>query len=100
MNSLKKLLGIIWILLGPAAIFFLAQQAYTKVGEAYAKADALTDAAAKAAANDIALNSLLQWGIIILIFVPIAFGLVIFGKYAMQGDYNKLPHSSAEITDY
>jgi hypothetical protein len=31
----------------------------------------------------------MQWGIIILIFVPIAFGLVIFGYYSMRGEYDR-----------
>ena len=31
---------------------------------------------------------MLQWGIIIGIFVPIAIGLMIFGFYSMKGDYN------------
>lgn len=99
MNQLKKGLGIVWILLGPAAILFMLWQAYEKVGEANAKIALATSETAKAAAQGIATNTLLQWSIIIAIFVPIAFGLVIFGKYAMQGAYDHLPESSTEIED-
>jgi fatty acid desaturase len=97
MNQLKKAFGIIWILLGPAAILFMLWQAYEKVGDANAKIAAATTEAAKAAAQGIATNTLLQWSIIIAIFVPIAFGMVIFGKYAMQGAYDHLPENSLEI---
>lgn len=99
MNQLKRILGIVWIIMGPAAILFLIWQAYEKVGLANAKVtEALTEAA-KEAAKGVALNTFLQWAIIIAVFVPIAFGFVIFGKYALQGEYDHLPESSKEIED-
>ncbi|TAE55883.1 MAG: hypothetical protein EAZ89_05240 [Bacteroidetes bacterium] len=82
MNQIKRLLGIIWIVLGPAAIAFMFMQAAQKI----------TAAAPAAKANII-----LQWGIIITIFVPIAIGLVIFGYYAFKGEYDHLPESSLEL---
>ena len=33
-------------------------------------------------------NDMLQWGIIIGIFVPIAIGLMIFGFYSLKGAYD------------
>ncbi|WP_379086904.1 DUF6814 family protein [Pedobacter sp. UC225_65] len=34
---------------------------------------------------------------ILLIFIPIAIGLVIFGKYALAGEYDQLPESSEDL---
>ncbi len=80
---MKKLLGIIWILLGPLAMAFMAWQAYDKI-----------TASAPGVAQT---NTALQWGIILLIFIPIAIGLVIFGKYALAGEYDKLPGDSDDL---
>lgn len=69
MNAIKKALGIVWILLGPATLFFLI----------------------KTAASEIARNPLpstkVQWSIFVIIFIPIAVGLVLFGYYALKGEY-------------
>lgn len=80
---MKKILGLLWIILGPASVVFMAWQAYEKVNAAEA--------------GVAQTNTALQWGIILLIFIPIAIGLVIFGKYALQGEYDKLPESSEEL---
>lgn len=80
---MKRLLGILWILLGPVTVILMSWQAYEKV---------------KAAEAGVAqTNTALQWGIILLIFIPIAIGLVIFGKYALAGEYDSLPGKSEEI---
>ncbi len=84
MNTIKKYLGIIWILLAPAIVGFLIWQAADKIGNA--------TEATKA-------NVTLQWSIILIIFFPICIGLVIFGYYALKGYFEHLPESSAEITD-
>ncbi|WP_044198381.1 DUF6814 family protein [Dyadobacter tibetensis] len=77
MNNIKKMLGLVWMLLGPAIIIFLIQQAVEKIGLSPVGIERT--------------NTTLQWAIIILIFIPIGAGLVIFGKYAWQGEYEKLP---------
>ena len=77
MNGLKKALGIFWILLGPVSIVFMFMQALEKIG--------------LAAEGVEKTNTALQWGIILFIFIPISAGLVIFGYYAMKGEYDKLP---------
>jgi len=83
MNALKKMLGILWIVLGPVIILFLIMQAVDKIG---------------VAAEGIArTNTTLQWSIIILIFIPICAGLMIFGVYAFKGEYEQLPTSSDEL---
>ena len=82
MNSLKKYLGIVWMILAPAIIIFLFSQAADKIG----KATAITRS-----------NITLQWSIILIIFLPICVGFLIFGYYALKGYYDHLPENSAEI---
>lgn len=81
MNSIKRILGILWIILGPASIVFLFIQAIDKVGAAAAGVDKI--------------NTAMQWGIILFIFIPISAGLVIFGYYAFKGEYQQLPEDQA-----
>jgi len=83
MKTVKKYLGLVWMLLGPAAMVFMAWQAYEKIS--------------KAEAGVTQTNTALQWGIILLIFIPIAIGLVIFGKYAWADEFAKLPENSEEL---
>lgn len=83
MNALKKILGIVWIVLGPIIILFLISQALEKIGVAAAGIDRT--------------NTTLQWGIIILIFIPICAGLMIFGLYSFKGEYDQLPRSSDDL---
>ncbi|SMC75345.1 DUF6814 family protein [Pedobacter nyackensis] len=77
MNALKKALGLVWIVLGPASIIFMFMQAFEKIGLA-------EEGVHKT-------NTALQWGIILFIFIPISAGLVIFGYYAWKGEYDNLP---------
>lgn len=83
MKALKKILGLVWILLGPAAVIFMFMQAIEK-----------TNAAAEGVART---NTALQWGIILFIFIPICAGLAIFGVYSLKGEYDKLPSKSEEL---
>lgn len=84
MNTIKKILGYVWMLLAPTIILFLVYQAKVKI----------------TAANDITkANTILQWVIILLIFTPICVGFFIFGKYASENAYDHLPESSLEIED-
>jgi hypothetical protein len=84
MNTLKRLLGIVWMLLAPALVGFMIWQAADKIGDA--------PAAAKT-------NIILQWTIILFIFIPVCTGLLIFGYYSLKGYYDHLPQSSADIED-
>ena len=70
MNALKKNLGIVWIAMGPATLFFLVRTALAEI------------------AKNPMLNTKIQWGIFVLIFIPIAVGLVLFGYYAWKGEYH------------
>jgi len=80
MKGLKRILGLCWILLGPLSMIFMFIQAYEKVG--------------LAAEGVEKTNTALQWGIILCIFIPISAGLVIFGRYAMAGEYDELPDNA------
>ena len=64
MNQIKKMLGIVWILLAPVIVVVLAWQAFEKISQA----SALTRS-----------NVMMQWVIILIIFIPICVGLLIFG---------------------
>jgi uncharacterized Tic20 family protein len=81
MSQLKKILGVVWFLLGPAVIYFLLQGAITHIDPA-GKKD---------------INNPVIWVIIITIFTPIAIGLMIFGYYALKGEYGHLPENSEEV---
>ena len=83
MNSLKKYLGIIWLILAPVIFYFLVSGAIENI-DTEGKKD---------------INNPVIWIIIISIFTPIAIGLMIFGWYALKGEYDHLPESSKEIQD-
>jgi hypothetical protein len=83
MNALKRILGLVWILMGPVIILFLFMQAAEKI--------------AAAAIGISRTNTTLQWSIIIIIFIPICAGLMIFGYYGLKGEYDRLPENSEEL---
>jgi len=79
MNLLKKISGIIWILAGPLAIYYLVKTAAAEI------------------AKKPVIDTKIQWGIFVGIFIPIAIGLMIFGYYALKGEYDQQPQSSDEL---
>lgn len=81
MNTIKKYLGIIWLLLAPVVLYLLVSGAISNIDPA-GKKD---------------INNPLIWIIIIAIFTPIAIGLMIFGWYAIKGEYDHLPGDSNEL---
>jgi hypothetical protein len=81
MNRIKRFLGIVWILLGPVAIIFLIRTALSEI------------------VKKPVIDTKIQWGVFVVIFIPIAIGMMIFGYYAMKGEYDHLPESSAELGD-
>lgn len=84
MREVKKILGFVWMLIAPAIICFLMYEAYVKIGIAKPNEKA---------------NIILQWVIILTIFMPISIGFFIFGKYAAANEYDHLPESSVELKD-
>lgn len=81
MNTIKKLLGIVWMLLAPVVIYILVSGAITHI-DVNGKKD---------------INNPVIWIIIITIFTPIAIGLMIFGWYAFRNEYDHLPEDSTEL---
>lgn len=83
MNTIKRILGYLWLILAPVIMVFMFTQAYAKVSAA-------TEGIMKT-------NTLLQWSIILIIFLPVSAGLAIFGYYALKGEYDHLPENSNEL---
>lgn len=81
MNSIKRLAGIFWILLGPLAIYYLITTAISEIQKKPV------------------IDTKIQWIVFVVIFIPIAIGMMIFGWFALKGEYDHLPESSAEVED-
>ena len=73
MNSLRKYLGLVWMLLGPLMIILLLNAAFENI-DVTGKSD---------------INKPVPWVIVIAIFTPICAGLMIFGYYAWKGEYER-----------
>jgi hypothetical protein len=81
MNLLKKIMGIVWMVIAPVVIYFLVTGAVHNISSTGTKD----------------INKPIPWIIIITIFTPIAVGLMIFGYYAIKGEFSKLPEHSDEL---
>lgn len=81
MNTIKRLLGYVWIVLGPLAIIFLIQTALSEI------------------VRKPVIDTKIQWGVFIIVFTPIAIGMMIFGYYAIRGEYDHQPEISTELGD-
>lgn len=79
MNTVKRFAGIVWILMGPAAIYYLIKTALDEI------------------AKKPVIDTKIQWLVFVVIFIPIAIGLMIFGWYAFKGEYDHLPESSEKL---
>ncbi|MBK8567213.1 MAG: hypothetical protein IPN76_28790 [Saprospiraceae bacterium] len=81
MEAIKRLLGFVWLLMGPSSVALLFWRATVEISEKPTQ------------------ENWIFWGIIITIFLPIAFGMSIFGYYALKGYYEHLPTKSDEIEE-
>jgi len=79
MNILKRYAGLLWIIMGPLAIFYLIKTAAEEI------------------AKKPVIDTKIQWIVFVVIFIPIAIGLMMFGWYAFKGEYDRLPESSKEL---
>jgi hypothetical protein len=70
MNKLRRILGVLWMLMSPVAIFYLIKTASGEI------------------AKRPVIETIIQWGVFVGVFIPIAIGLVIFGYYALKGEYD------------
>ncbi len=71
MKLIRKILGVVWMLLAPVIVYFLVSGAIENIDP-----DGTKD-----------INNPVVWIIIIGIFTPIAIGLMVFGWYAVKGEY-------------
>ncbi len=74
MDKLKRVLGILWMLIGPVLFIMLVISAVNNINS-NAKGD---------------ISNPIPWIIILAIFLPIAIGLSVFGWYALKGDYDRV----------
>ena len=79
MNKLKRILGLVWMAMGPLAVYYLVKTAASEISKKPL------------------IDTKIQWGVFVIVFIPIASGIVIFGWYALKGEYDHLPISSEEI---
>jgi len=81
MNTIKRIGGILWLLMGPVAVYYLVRTAIIEINKKPL------------------IDTKIQWSVFVIIFIPIAIGMIIFGYYAMKGEYDHLPETSGEIND-
>jgi hypothetical protein len=81
MNQFKKLLGLVWMIFGVLAYGMLIKTCLEQI-----RAKPTTD-------------TIIQWSIFAIIFLPIAIGFLIFGWLAFQGAYDQLPESSEAVEE-
>ena len=81
MNKLKRYAGVVWMIAGPLIFILLIMAAWCNIDSAGTKD----------------INKPIPWIIIIGIFSPIVIGLVVFGWYALKGEYDHLPEDSTEV---
>lgn len=81
MNQLKRIAGILWMAVAVVAYGILLKTTLSQIN-----AKPTTD-------------TIVQWTIFAIVFLPIAIGLLIFGWLAWKGDYDHLPVSSKELED-
>lgn len=72
MKHLKKIGGIVWILLALLAVYLMVHQA-----------------SAEFAASP-ALDTRIFWYTIVPVFIPIMAGLGLFGYYCLKGEYDEV----------
>lgn len=71
MEMLKKALGVVWLVAGAALAVYLPYKAVFQL------------TAATATSEDFVF-----WIVITGIFIPISIGFILFGFYALKGEYN------------
>jgi hypothetical protein len=69
MNKIKKIAGLIWMALGPLSVYYLVKTAVAEI------------------AKKPLMDTKIQWVAFVVIMLPIAVGLVLFGYYAWIGEY-------------
>lgn len=73
MDALKRFFGLVWILAGVALALYLPYQAITKLNSVQATQE-----------------DYVFWIVILVIFIPIIIGFILFGYYAAKGEYGQV----------
>lgn len=81
MNQLKRYSGILWMAAGPVAFIYLLRTALAEM------------------AQKPQTDTRIQWIVFLVVAFPIALGLFLFGWYALKGEYDHIPETSAELED-
>ncbi len=71
MNSIKRIAGILWIAMGPLSLYYFITTAISEI------------------ARKPAIETKIQWITFIIVFIPVTIGLVVFGYYALKGEYDE-----------
>jgi hypothetical protein len=74
MDRVRQYLGIIWMLIGPVLFIMLLISAINNIN-GHAKGD---------------ISNPIPWIIILVVFLPIAAGLSIFGWYAFKNEFDNI----------
>ncbi len=81
MQHVKKYLGLVWMLLGPAGIIYLVATAISEI------------------AKKPVIDTKIQWAVFVIVFIPISIGLMVFGWFAWRGEYERLPEKSDDLEE-
>jgi purine-cytosine permease-like protein len=79
LNKIKRYSGILWIALGPLSLFYLITTALQEI------------------AKKPIIDTIIQWSVFVVVFIPIVAGIVLFGYFAFKGEYDQLPRSSGDL---
>lgn len=69
------------MLLGPVAMYYLIKTAAEEISKKPV------------------ISTKIEWIGFVVIFIPVSIGLMIFGYYALKGEYDRKPQSSAEMKE-
>lgn len=78
MDQLKRVLGLLWMLLAFVALIMVTLMAQAEISR-------------KPTAD-----VWIQWGVFVGISLPIAIGLFLFGLFALKGEYDRIPTRSSD----
>ncbi len=70
MNKIRQYAGLLWMAMAILGLYFLGSAAYNQIS-----------------ANPVA-DTYIQWGVFVVIFIPICFGLFLFGWFAVNKEYD------------
>jgi cytochrome c biogenesis protein CcdA len=70
MDIIKRMLGLLWFVLGPVSVYYLVKTGLAEITQKPV------------------IETQVQWIVFIAVSIPIAAGLMIFGWFALRGEYD------------